>query len=197
MSEIIANLDAAIADYRANNEGVARSIVIFGREWDLVPELTTVTADALARCAALADGVESGDGRQAMAALSGLNSILPSTINEEERHEFEREWARHSVPLGALELIIEAVMEAFNPAPFSPAPTMASGSAALTPEHSSGSGNGPTPSGLKSNQPSLQGQTPLGHAQPDALSQPVTDATVPGSWAARHQEQQGATSAAS
>ncbi len=178
MSEIVANLDAAIADYRAANQGVARSIVIFGREWDLVPELTTVTADALARCAALADGVETGDGRQAMAALSGLNSILPSTINEEERPEFERVWAKHSVPLGALELIIEAVMEAFNPAPFSPSPTTATpGSGAHTPELSSGSGNGPTHSGLKSNQPSLQGQTPLGHAPSEAAP-----AAQEGSW---------------
>lgn len=176
MSNIIANLDTAIEDYRAKNEGIARSIVIFGREWDLVPELTTVTADALARCATLADGVD-GDGRQAMSALSGLTAILPSTINEEERHEFQREWEKHSVPLGALELIIEAVMEAFNPAPFSPSPTTPSGSAAPTHEPSSDSGNGHTPSGLKSNQPSLQGQTPLGHAPSEA---------VPGSW----QEQQ-------
>lgn len=159
MSEIVANLDAAIADYRASNQGIDRSIVIFGREWALVSELTTSTADALARVAVLADNSEDDDGRQALSALSALGSVIPSVINEEERAAFQAAWDKHSIPLGALELIIEAVMSAFNPAPFSPDPATGQNDAG-TPERSSESGNGHTPYGQKSSQQLPSAPTP-------------------------------------
>lgn len=165
MSEIVANLDAALADYRAAHAGVDRAIVLFGREWTLVPELTTTTASTLASVVSLANDPETGSGEQAMAALTAVSEVVPSVIEEAERDEFRAEWNSRGVPLGALEVIVEAVMQAFTTAPFSQAvPKTANEDG--TPAPSSASGSSPTPSGAMSNPPSPVAPMPSPPAPP-------------------------------
>lgn len=153
MSDIVANLDSALADYRARNERVDRAIILFGREWRLVPELTTTTANALANVVRFASEDEtSQDGSSALDALMAVSEVLPSVIDDSDRPAFMRVWREAGVPLGALEVIVEAVMRAFTAAPFSQeTPTLES--EVDSRESSSGSGSSPTHTGLSLSQP--------------------------------------------
>jgi hypothetical protein len=176
MSEIVANLDAALAEYRASHAQIARSIVIFGREWDLVPELTTTTANTLAQVVSFANDPE-GVEANAMQALIAVADVLPTVIADEVREEFRAEWIRHGVPLGALELIVEAVMRAFTAAPFSQE-TPTEESALVSPVPSSVSGSSPTPTGAMSNPPSPA--VPMPSPPVGMQIAPATDAALSG-----------------
>lgn len=178
MSDIVANLDSALADYRARNERVDRAIVLFGREWKLVPELTTTTANALASVVRFASESEDvADGGAAFNALMAVSEVLPSVIDQSERAAFLVQWKEAGVPIGALDMIVEAVMKAFTAAPFSQE-TVPMVSEADTPAHSSASTSSPMLTGLSSSQPLQVEQTLSQGAQTTAPG--ITDAASSG-----------------
>lgn len=121
---IIANLDAEIEQFYAEQGAVTRELQIFGRVWPLIPAMTSVTLAPLMNLQAAAQMANGGvvpDDEARMALfqfLGSVNQILANVIREDERPEFLRIISERGFPLGILDKVIEAIMQAFDAAPF-------------------------------------------------------------------------------
>lgn len=178
---IIANLDAEIEQFYAEQGTTEREIQIFGRVWPLIPAMTSITLAPLMNLQAAAQAAESGqidasdhETRQALFAFLGdTNAILANVVREDVRGEFYTVANKVGFPLGILDKVIEAVMQAFDAAPFGSATPTSPERAKPVPLHVSlsGSGNSSTPRGdtsMPTSTPTPSATTP----QPAPVSAP-------------------------
>lgn len=166
---IIANLDAEIEQFYAEQGAVERELQIFGRVWRLIPAMTSITLAPLMQIQAAAQMANGGADVQrdpeTQAALfqflGSVNDILANVIHEDERAEFRKVIDERGFPLGILDKVIEAIMQAFDAAPFGSAtqsapphptntpllaPTTASGNSSEAAGGTSTATSTPTPS---------------------------------------------------
>lgn len=123
---IIANLDAEIEQFYAEQGETTRELQIFGRVWPLIPAMTSITLSPLMQLQAAAQMSQDGtidqhdaETRQALFSFLGsVNDILANVIREDVRDEFLSVVNKKGFPLGILDKVIEAVMQAFDAAPF-------------------------------------------------------------------------------
>lgn len=123
---IIANLDADIEQFYAEQGQTTRELQIFGRVWPLIPAMTSITLAPLMQIQAAAQMAQNGsvdtndaETRQALFGfLGGVNDILANVIREDVRPEFKKVIDERGFPLGILPKVIEAIMQAFDAAPF-------------------------------------------------------------------------------
>lgn len=165
---IVANLDAAIEEHYATLDNVSRGILIFGREWELIRELTTVTLDPLAKIQAAAqiansDNASFEDQMLALQMLAQINEILAMIIVEEEREAFRKIVNVKGIPVPIIGNVIEAVFSAFDAAPLASVASVASSTppTTATPPLASttASGSSPVTPGFTSS-PSFDPQQP-------------------------------------
>ena len=169
---IIANLDAAIDQHNAEVATTKKEIQIFGRVWPLIPTMTTAqltpfmqlqAAAEIANDPARAQTTEAG--LMAIQALTGLTDIFSKVIAEEHRKEFRAILDEKGIPLPILPQVIEAVMTAYDAAPFR-SENSTSGSEPSHPTNTpllgstTASGNSPETAGSTSNSNFDQSPTP-------------------------------------
>lgn len=172
---IIANLDAEIEQFYAEQGETTRELQIFGRVWRLIPAMTSTTLAPLMQIQAAAQMANSGvdhndaDTRQALFGfLGGVNDILANVIHEDERGEFKAVIDSRGFPLGILDKVIEAIMQAFDAAPFGSGTTTSPEQPTLVPlpVSSTGSGNSSEAAGATS--------TPISTHTPSGTTNPLS-----------------------
>jgi hypothetical protein len=188
---IIANLDAEIEAHHAEVGHIKREIQIFGRVWPMIPSLNTVTINPLMQMIGAAqianDPNKATMAEQMMAIqmLGQINEVLTMVIAEEFREEFRAIIDKKGIPVQIIEKVIEAVMVAFDAAPFHSGVTSSSPDQVTPtppPVSTTGSGNSPEEPGSTSMQNSPASPRPVGltagHSQPTQNLQPYERQTV-------------------
>ena len=177
---IIANLDAAIAQHNEEVGQTSKEIQIFGRVWPLIPTMTTAQLTPFAQLQAAAELAQDPAKAQsketqmmAIQALTGLTEIFSRVIDEDHRKEFRAILDEKGIPLPILPQVIEAVMAAYDAAPFPSVPsqpTTGTSHPTNTPllASTTASGNSPESAGSTSNPNSVPSPTPT---QPEPVQQ--------------------------
>lgn len=151
MSSVVANLDAAIAAYRAEQEQIDRVLRLFGRDWTLLPDVSTATLNPILQVQAMAEEAKTDEQQNSVGlrALTALQETIVGTVIEEQRPELRKALTEIGFPLGALETIMEQVLEVFSAAPLStPAPNESRTTTPDVPaESTTDSGKSSTPDG--------------------------------------------------
>lgn len=186
MTSII-NLDAEIEQFYAEQGDVDRAILMFGREWPLIPVMTSTTLSPLVQIQAAVQMAQSGQldedsmeaQRMLMQFMGSVNGILANAIREDVRPQFRAVLDERGFPMPLLDKVIEAIMQAFDAAPFgSETPTSAAPGTVPPPASSTTSGSSPEAAGGTSTP--ISGSTPSAtppHGQPvpvAASPQPVS-----------------------
>lgn len=178
---IIANLDAEIEQFYAEQGETTREIQIFGRVWPLIPAMTSITLSPLMQLQAAAQMSQDGtidqhdaETRQALFGFLGsVNDILANVIREDVRPEFLSVVNRIGFPLGILDKVIEAVMQAFDAAPFGSATPTSQARATSVPLHVSLTASGNSSEGVGDT------STPTSTGTPSPTMPPAPVAPVP------------------
>lgn len=165
---IIANLDADIERFYAEQEEQTREIQIFGRVWPLVTAMTSITLAPLMQLQQAAQMVNDGradasdpETRNAVFGFLGsANDIIGNVIREDVRAEFIVAANRKGFPLGILDKVIEAVMQVFDAAPFGSGTPTSPERQTPVPLHVSLSGSGNSPEGVGATSNPNSGHTP-------------------------------------
>lgn len=119
MSKIVANLDAAIEAYKAEQGEVDRALRLFGRDWTLLPDISTAALNPILQVQAMAEEAKTKDQQDAVGlrALSAIQETIVGTVVPEEREALRYELDHTGFPLNALEIIMEQVMAVFTAVP--------------------------------------------------------------------------------
>lgn len=186
---IIANLDAEIEQFYAEQGKTTREIQIFGRVWPLIPAMTSITLAPLMNLQQAAQASEDGtidtsdaDTRAALFHFLGnANLILSNVIREDVRDEFQKVIDKKGFPLGILDKVIEAIMQAFDAAPFGSAIPSTPQPERNVPLHVSLTGSGNSSEDAGDTSTPTSNPTPATTTPPPspAPQQPVTSAPAP------------------
>lgn len=178
MSKVIANLDAAIEAYQAEQGEVDRVLRLFGRDWNLLSDISTATLNPILQIQAMSEEAKTQEQENAVGvrALSAIQETIVGCVVLDERAELRKQLSTIGFPMGALEIIMEQIMGVFTAAPLPTAvPTESlTPTPEPQPESTSDSGKSSMPSGQMSNPVSIP-QPMLVPREPQMELQPTTE----------------------
>lgn len=119
MSKVVANLDAAIEAYKSEQGQVDRVLRLFERDWNLLSDISTATLNPILQIQAMAEEAKDEEQQNAVGvrALTAIQETIVGCVVESERNELRSALTKIGFPMGALEIVMESIMEVFTAAP--------------------------------------------------------------------------------